>query len=148
MDFWFNLNQYSPFIDFDSILARMSCSINSVMILIAWFNIPEFLFYMAIYKHEKRYVIMVTLFLSILKIVNYRFGELVGIYRSTYYFQIKWAAPEIYWSDYVGSKKEKQNQMWSEWWTNEQWPLAFGCKKDFCMSRKGKFCKGWKNEEN
>ena len=53
---------------------------------------------------------MVTLFLIILKIVNCRFSALIGIYRSTYYFQIKRAAPEIYWSDYVGSKKEKQNQ--------------------------------------
>ena len=91
-------------------LAIMSCSINSVMILIAWFNVPEFLFYMAIYVHEKRYAIIIIINQVISHIVNCHLRALIFTYATTCHFQIKCAAHEIHWSDHVGSKKEKQDE--------------------------------------
>ena len=52
--FWASFKWFPFHSDFPSIMARTSCSINSVMIVVAWFNVPEFLFYLAIYLHEKR----------------------------------------------------------------------------------------------
>ena len=37
-----------------SILKMFTCTTNSAFMLIALFNIPELIFYVAIYKHEMR----------------------------------------------------------------------------------------------